>query len=192
MSLFPDPTTSYIDPFRAAKTLVVNFFIHDPLTGEAYWRNPRNIARKAQACLASTASITTAGPAAAELVRVRMPKFPLADDEQAALARLFRRDGPDSRAAAACPRRHWPRRRNRRRRHGLVTADGFGCTSCHAIGRWAAAKGRAVNARRREPAQASATRVRREWFDRWVRNPARIVPQMEMPSIVQAGPRRAR
>ncbi|MGZ5418593.1 MAG: glutamine synthetase beta-grasp domain-containing protein, partial [Nocardioides sp.] len=54
MSLFPDPTTAYIDPFRTAKTLVVNFFIHDPLTGEAYSRDPRNIARKAQAYLKST------------------------------------------------------------------------------------------------------------------------------------------
>ena len=54
MSLFPDPTTAYLDPFRTAKTLVVNFFIHDPLTGEAYSRDPRNIARKAKAYLAST------------------------------------------------------------------------------------------------------------------------------------------
>ncbi|MEI2810878.1 MAG: type I glutamate--ammonia ligase [Nocardioides sp.] len=54
MSLFPDPTTAYLDPFRASKTLVVNFFIHDPLTGEAYSRDPRNIAKKAQAYLAST------------------------------------------------------------------------------------------------------------------------------------------
>jgi len=54
MALFPDPTTAYIDPFRTAKTLVVNFFIHDPITGEAYSRDPRNIARKAEAYLAST------------------------------------------------------------------------------------------------------------------------------------------
>jgi glutamine synthetase len=54
MSLFPDPTTAYLDPFRQHKTLVVNFFIHDPLTGEAYSRDPRNIARKAQAYLKST------------------------------------------------------------------------------------------------------------------------------------------
>ncbi len=54
MSLFPDPTTAYLDPFRAKKTLIVNFFIHDPLTGEAYSRDPRNIARKAQAYLKST------------------------------------------------------------------------------------------------------------------------------------------
>src|ERR1700749_3718189 len=48
MSLFPDPTTAYLDPFRDKKTLVVNFFIHDPLTGEGYSRDPRNIARKAE------------------------------------------------------------------------------------------------------------------------------------------------
>jgi glutamine synthetase len=54
MALFPDPTTAFVDTFRADKTLVVNFFIHDPLTGEAYSRDPRNIARKAQAYLKST------------------------------------------------------------------------------------------------------------------------------------------
>jgi glutamine synthetase len=54
MSLFPDPTTAYLDPFRSAKTLVVNFFIHDPITGEAYSRDPRNIARKAMTYLKST------------------------------------------------------------------------------------------------------------------------------------------
>jgi glutamine synthetase len=54
MTLLPDPTTAYLDPFRTAKTLVVNFFIHDPITGEAYSRDPRNIARKAMAYLTST------------------------------------------------------------------------------------------------------------------------------------------
>ena len=54
MALLPDPTTAYIDPFRTAKTLIVNFFVHDPITKEPYSRDPRNIARKAQAYLAST------------------------------------------------------------------------------------------------------------------------------------------
>jgi glutamine synthetase len=45
MALFPDPTTAYLDPFRRSKTLNVNFFIHDPITGEAYSRDPRHIAR---------------------------------------------------------------------------------------------------------------------------------------------------
>ena len=54
MSLLPDPTTAYLDPFRKSKTLNVNFFVHDPLTKEPYSRDPRNIAKKAQAYLAST------------------------------------------------------------------------------------------------------------------------------------------
>ncbi|HEX7739731.1 MAG TPA: type I glutamate--ammonia ligase [Marmoricola sp.] len=54
MQLFPDPTTAYVDPFRSAKTLNVNFFIHDPITGEAYSRDPRNIAKKAMAYLQTT------------------------------------------------------------------------------------------------------------------------------------------
>ena len=60
MSLFPDPTTAYLDPFRKSKTLNVNFFIHDPITGEAYSRDPRNIARKALAYLESTGIADTA------------------------------------------------------------------------------------------------------------------------------------
>ncbi|WP_203568268.1 type I glutamate--ammonia ligase [Aestuariimicrobium ganziense] len=54
MALLPDPTTAFLDPFRKAKTLVINFFVHDPLTKEPYSRDPRNIARKAEAYLAST------------------------------------------------------------------------------------------------------------------------------------------
>ena len=60
MALFPDPTTAYLDPFRRSKTLNVNFFIHDPITGEAYSRDPRNIARKALAYLDSTGIADTA------------------------------------------------------------------------------------------------------------------------------------
>ena len=54
MALLPDPTTAYLDPFRIAKTLCINFFVHDPLTKEPYSRDPRNIARKAENYLAST------------------------------------------------------------------------------------------------------------------------------------------
>jgi glutamine synthetase len=54
MALFPDPTSAFLDTFRTDKTLAVNFFIHDPLTGEPYSRDPRNIARKAEAYLQTT------------------------------------------------------------------------------------------------------------------------------------------
>ncbi len=48
MLLLPDPSTALLDPFRSLKTLSITFFVHDPLTGEAYSRDPRNIARKAE------------------------------------------------------------------------------------------------------------------------------------------------
>lgn len=60
MSLLPDPTTAYVDPFRGSKTLNVNFYVHDPLTKEPYSRDPRNIARKAEAYLQSTGIADTA------------------------------------------------------------------------------------------------------------------------------------
>lgn len=54
MLLLPDISTARVDPFRAAKTLNINFFVHDPFTREAYSRDPRNVARKAEQYLAST------------------------------------------------------------------------------------------------------------------------------------------
>ena len=54
MALLPDAKTAYIDPFRTDKTLNMTFFIHDPMTHEAYSRDPRNVARKAQDYLKST------------------------------------------------------------------------------------------------------------------------------------------
>ncbi len=54
MILLPDPATARIDPFRKAKTMNVSFFVHDPFTREAYSRDPRNVARKAQDYLTST------------------------------------------------------------------------------------------------------------------------------------------
>ncbi|MGH8937803.1 MAG: glutamine synthetase beta-grasp domain-containing protein, partial [Actinomycetes bacterium] len=54
MLLLPDHTSAMIDPFRQHKTLNLNFFVHDPLTGEGYTRDPRNVARKAETYLKST------------------------------------------------------------------------------------------------------------------------------------------
>ncbi len=44
-------TTAFIDPFREAKTLAMNFSIRDPFTNEPYSRDPRNVAAKAEAFL---------------------------------------------------------------------------------------------------------------------------------------------
>src|SRR5574341_2496790 len=66
MLLFPDPTTAVIDPFTKHKTLILNCFIGDPVTGEPYTRDPRTIARKAETYLRSTGIADTAyfGPEA--------------------------------------------------------------------------------------------------------------------------------
>src|SRR5206468_1093117 len=60
MLLLPDPSTAFVDPFRVAKTLALNFFIHDPFTREAYSRDPRNVAKKAETYLASSGIADTA------------------------------------------------------------------------------------------------------------------------------------
>ncbi len=49
MLVKPVPESAFLDPFLAAKTLVMICNICDPVTGEDYTRDPRNIARKADA-----------------------------------------------------------------------------------------------------------------------------------------------
>lgn len=69
----------------------------------------------------------------------------------------------------------------------LVTADGFGCTSCHRLGKVEPPSATPVN-QLGPDLSLIGRRVRRTWFERWVRNPARIVPKMEMPSVQVAIP----
>lgn len=47
MLLFPDPATAVMDPFTAHPTLSLICTVRDPLTGDAYSRDPRYIALKA-------------------------------------------------------------------------------------------------------------------------------------------------
>jgi glutamine synthetase len=66
MILVPDPDTALIDPFRRHTTMNVNCFVHDPVTGEPYSRDPRYVAKKAEEYLTSTGIADTAyfGPEA--------------------------------------------------------------------------------------------------------------------------------
>jgi len=54
MKLMPDTETAYIDPFYAEKTLCIHCNVVEPDTGEAYSRDPRSTALKAEAYLKST------------------------------------------------------------------------------------------------------------------------------------------
>jgi glutamine synthetase len=51
MKLMPDTSTTYLDPFYAEKTLCIHCSIVEPDTGEAYERDPRGTAQKAEAYL---------------------------------------------------------------------------------------------------------------------------------------------
>ena len=66
MLLMPDADTATIDPFFAQTTLSIVCDILEPLTGEPYGRDPRSIAKKAQAYLEQTGIADTAffGPEA--------------------------------------------------------------------------------------------------------------------------------
>ncbi len=54
MSMVPDPSTAWIDPFMQEKTLSMICSIKEPRTGEWYSRDPRSIAKKAVDFLTST------------------------------------------------------------------------------------------------------------------------------------------
>ena len=73
MLLIPDPDSVYVDPFREHKTVNMNCFVKDPVTGEWYTRDPRNIARKAESYLKETGIADTSywGPE---------PEFYILDD----------------------------------------------------------------------------------------------------------------
>jgi glutamine synthetase len=51
MLMIPDPSTAFIDPFFEYPTLVLICDVQDPITRQSYERDPRHIAKKAEAYL---------------------------------------------------------------------------------------------------------------------------------------------
>jgi glutamine synthetase len=66
MLVIPQAETAFVDPFMQMPTLVLICNIQDPITGEDYTRDPRNVARKVVNYLKSTGIADTAfiGPEA--------------------------------------------------------------------------------------------------------------------------------
>jgi glutamine synthetase len=66
MLVVPDPTTAFIDPVLEVPTLALICDIRDPVTGNPYSRDPRHIAKKAEAYLKETGIADTSywGPEA--------------------------------------------------------------------------------------------------------------------------------
>jgi mono/diheme cytochrome c family protein len=131
---------------------------------------------------ALAAAIELKNPPLRPWLMIRMPKFNLSADEMTALkGYLISHDRiPDLPPPATKMQSYETARKLAGSR--LVTADGFGCTSCHQIGSSIPTK--ATLAARGTDLSLVGSRLRRPWYDRWVRNPARIVPRMEMPAIL--------
>ena len=66
MILIPDPTSAFVDPMLKIPTLALICDVYDPTTGEPYEKDPRYVAKKAEAYLKSTGIATTSywGPEA--------------------------------------------------------------------------------------------------------------------------------
>lgn len=116
-----------------------------------------------------------------DYLHVRMPKFNLSDKELQSLVdyfvqadRLPPQSDQESPPATDPLVLHTVGSR-------LVTTAGFGCTSCHQLGSVEPTKA-PLNARGPQ-LTLLAKRIRREWFERFVRNPLRVIPRMEMPSV---------
>ncbi|KPK10937.1 MAG: glutamine synthetase [Acidithiobacillales bacterium SG8_45] len=60
MILMPDATTAVMDPFSEEPQLIITCDIVEPATGEGYERDPRSIAKRAEAYLKSTGIADTA------------------------------------------------------------------------------------------------------------------------------------
>ena len=66
MILVPDPATAFIDPFLEVPTLAIICDVYDPITRQPYTRDPRYVAKKAEAYLRQTgiADVSYWGPEA--------------------------------------------------------------------------------------------------------------------------------
>jgi glutamine synthetase len=66
MALTPDPSTAVMDPFTAQSTMILFCDVTEPSTGEAYLRDPRSVAKKAEAFITASGIADTAyfGPEA--------------------------------------------------------------------------------------------------------------------------------
>ncbi len=60
MVLMPDASTAVLDPFSSAKQLILTCDVLEPSTMQAYGRDPRSIAKRAEAYLKSTGAADTA------------------------------------------------------------------------------------------------------------------------------------
>jgi len=129
------------------------------------------------------ASIARSAPVHRPWLKVRMPIFRFTDEELDQLVQYLvdqDRIPTPTPTVPSLPEQHDDKLITAAGSR-LVTTDGFGCTSCHEVGGVKPPRA-PLNAMGPDLTNL-AERIRRPWYERWVRNPIRIVPRMEMPSV---------
>lgn len=121
-----------------------------------------------------------------DYLHVRMPRYDLSQAELEALLAYFvsyDRLPPGAPDERVLPPKDLPKEKELvdAGKKLVVAGSGFGCTSCHAIGSYLPSKA-PINARGPNLSNVGY-RLREPYFYRWCRNPARIVPGQEMPSV---------
>ena len=119
---------------------------------------------------------------------VRMPRFELSAEERRELAAYLKAKDrvPPQAPTPEVDLQHIAREQLLAAGARLVTGSGFGCTSCHQVGPVEPGQ---VELKSRGPDLALlGRRVRRNWYWRWMPNPSRLVPRMEMPALVSPVP----
>ncbi len=113
-------------------------------------------------------------------LKLRMPQYEFADAHRSELVhRIVNNDRMPS--GLVEPLAKIPEEQATASGARLVTSAGFGCASCHRIGSIAPPDG-PIDARGPSLSMLG-DRIHADWFRRWVANPARFQPGMEMPSI---------
>lgn len=114
-------------------------------------------------------------------LKVKMPSYGLSEAERSSIAvRLATADRiPD----LAGPREQGISKPVEATAATLISTRGFGCVKCHFVG------AQAYQPTSSAPDFTMATRrVSRDWFHRWLSNPARILPGTPMPAFVTSVP----
>jgi mono/diheme cytochrome c family protein len=107
---------------------------------------------------------------------VKMPRFSLNETQQNAIVR--RLAFADQIPNLAAPPRLKLSKEFQRAAESLVGSRGFNCVNCHYLGNDSSQAGKTAPDFTRV-----VERVGREWFHRWVSNPARIIPGTPMPAF---------
>ncbi|NQU20877.1 MAG: c-type cytochrome, partial [Candidatus Nealsonbacteria bacterium] len=115
-------------------------------------------------------------PTARPWLKVRMPRFAMSEEEVSQVADLLA--ATDAIPPVTTPRPHELPKAMKAVAGQLLGGSGFSCINCHYVGTTPSSSETSA------PDLTMITRrVDRDWFHRWLANPARIIPTTPMPAF---------